>query len=142
MYGNNIEGLDETTTSTMHAILADKLIADEIARQDRMWGLSNERAAVDKGQLLRAAFAQLDLLGLKRDGYDDATALSIAADNYPEGWTGFRDYGSKVANLVVAAAFLRQEIKRCIANGERTFRSSRDLAKQPYTGAQPAVIEP
>lgn len=53
--------------------------------------------------------------------------------------TAAQDYGSDVANLAVAAAYIRQEIKRLIAHGADTTRTSRDPATQPYTGDQPAV---
>jgi hypothetical protein len=141
MYGTNVEGLDETVTN-LHGVQADNLIAAEIARQDRMWGVSNERAALADGQLLLAGAAQLDFILLAREGFfSRREAEEIARGVYPKGWTGFRDYGSDVANLV-AAAFIRQEIKRLIAGGASTFRSSRSVTEQPYTNAQPAVIEP
>lgn len=118
---------------------ADQLIASEVGRQDRMWGVANERADTHGNQLLHAAMAQLDAVDLRLAGIHSAFE-SIPAI-YPPDWTGFRDYGSTVANLVVAAAFLRQEIKRRIAAGEDTTRLSRDQVKQPYTGDQPAVQE-
>lgn len=126
------------------AAKADELIANEIARQDRMWGEANERADSSQRQLMHAAMAQLDLLDLKHMGENSESAVEIVKEmTYPEDWGGFRDYGSDVANLVVASAYLRQEIKRLIANGEGTHRASRNPETQPYQGSdQPAVIEP
>ena len=105
--------------------LADLLIAREIRKQDDMWGVSNERADVTGGQLMHAGMAQLDALFDRQNGEPDPFGQPPAL--YPTGWTGFRDYGSDVANLVVAVAFLRQEIKRKIAAGEDTTR----LARRP-----------
>jgi len=116
---------------------ADAIIAGEVARQDKMWGVANERADSTQGQLLRAGMAQLDALQLRRDG--EADAFADTPTIYPADWSGFRDYGSDVANLAVAAAYIRQEIKRLIAAGADTTRTSRDPATQPYTGDQPAV---
>lgn len=97
-----------------------------------------ERARrLHEGQLLRAGLAQLEALLLRRDG--EADAFGAAPNIYPADWSGFRDYGSDVANLAVAAAYIRQEIKRLIAQGADTTRTSRDPATQPYTGDQPAV---
>lgn len=120
------------------AELADSLIAGEVARQDRMWGVANEHADSSKGQLQHAAMAQLEATDMKVSGI--AGAFDSVPAIYPADWSGFRDYGSNVANLVVAAAFLRNEIKRRIALGEDTTRTSRP-ASQPYTGDQPAVQE-
>jgi len=116
---------------------ADAIIAGEVARQDQMWGVANERADSTQGQLLRAGLAQLEALLLRRDG--EANTFGGAPNVYPADWSGFRDYGSDVANLAVAAAYIRQEIKRLIAQGADTTRTSRDPATQPYTGDQPAV---
>jgi hypothetical protein len=123
------------------AIVADSLIAAELGRQDAMWGVANERADSQNGELFDAAHAQLWLAMAKREGSDSESAIKSAAYLYPLGWTGFRDYGSDVANIVVAIAYLRQEVKRLIANGADTTRLSRQ-ASQPYTGDQPAVILP
>lgn len=116
---------------------ADYLIAAEIARQDEMWGVANERADTKDGQLMRAGIAQLDALFARQSG--DTTAFDFPLWPYPEDWSGFRDYGSDVANLVVAVAFLRQEIKRKIAAGEDTTRTSRQTS-QPYLKDQPAPV--
>ena len=116
---------------------ADEIIAKEVAGQDRMWGVANERADSSGGQLLRAGLAQMEALMLRQGG--EADAFGAPPNIYPEGWSGFRDYGSDVANLAVAAAYIRQEMKRLIAQGADTTRTSRDPATQPYTGDQPAV---
>lgn len=118
-------------------VQADDIIASEVARQDKMWGVANERANSSGGQLLRAGLAQMEALMLRQGG--EADAFGAPPNIYPEGWSGFRDYGSDVANLAVAAAYIRQEMKRLIAQGADTTRTSRDPATQPYTGDQPAV---
>lgn len=127
--------MSDTTNHLVIGKQADELIAAEVAKQDRMWGVANERADSSHGQLMHAAMAQLDALQDRIQGEPDA--FEEVPPAYPDDWTGFRDYGSNVANLVVAAAYLRQEIKRRIANGEDTTRKSRDPATQPYTGDQP-----
>lgn len=111
---------------------ADSLIAAEIARQDRMWGPENERADATKGQMLRAATAQMVFLDGMLDGDDRVVAVQAGRAWYPDDWSGFRDYGSDIANLVVAAAYIRQEIKRKLALGESTERTSRNPDTQAY----------
>lgn len=133
--------MDEFTNQS--ARVTDSLIAAEIGRQDRMWGETNDRADISKGQLFHAAQAQILFLDLLAAGNSKEDAVMICLEQvYPPDWSGFRDYGSGIANLVVAAAYLRQEIVRRIRNGESTFRSSRDPVAQPYTADQPNVIEP
>jgi hypothetical protein len=117
--------------------VADDIIASEVARQDAMWGRANQRADSEKGQLLGAGLAQAQAVFARRITGEPITERPPAC--YPPDWSGFRDYGSDVANLAVAAAYIRQEMKRLIANGEPTNRLSRDPAAQPYTGDQPAV---
>jgi hypothetical protein len=119
-------------------VMADTLIFQEIDRQDAMWGVTNNRADTKDGQLMLAGMAQLDALFDRLNGEPDAFAS--APEIYPPDWSGFRDYGSDVANLVVAAAFIRQEIQRKIAAGEDTHRKSRDPVQQPYAKDQPATI--
>lgn len=116
--------------------LADKLIATEVAIQDRMWGDTNDRADSTNNQLMDAAIAQQVLVKAKLEGEDPKEALLQGSSFYPPDWDGFRDYGSTVANLVVAAAYIRSEIKRRILMGEDTTRAKRD---QPYVAANPAV---
>lgn len=99
------------------AQLADDFIAAECAKQDRP-----DRDPENTGQLMRAGMAQLDALyarRMKQPAFHETPAI------YPEGWSGFRDYGSDVANLVVACAFLRREITRLIASGASTDRNKR-----------------
>src|ERR1035437_3784891 len=115
-------------------VFADQAIKEEVAIQDRMWGDTNERADASRNQLLHAAIAQLDLLNFKLEGYPDAVELAKVV--YPNDWDGFRDYGSNVANLVVAAAFIRSEIKRRVLLGEDTERTKRG---KPYTKSKPYV---
>lgn len=119
--------------------LADSLIRTEVQVQDKMWGDANDRADTTKGQLLAAAHAQVDAIRMIRHlAYGRETAFTISRhQNYPKDWNGFRDYGSDVANLVVAAAYLRNEIKRMITDGESITRSKRT---EPYAGPDiPAV---
>jgi hypothetical protein len=110
---------------------ADQLIATEVAIQDRMWGEANERADSTRNQLMDAAMAQLVLLNAKLSDATAEEALDEATIYYPEDWNGLRDYGSNVANLVVAAAFIRSEIKRRLLLGEDTTRAKRG---EPYVG--------
>ncbi len=117
---------------------ADDIIAGEVARQDAMWGRSNERADSSKGQLLNAGVSQAVALIYRREGHTNSFTDG-KPEFYPSDWSGFRDYGSDVANLAVAAAFIRQEMKRLIADGADTTRKSRDPATQPYKFDQPAV---
>lgn len=128
---------DAGRTSLYYGEEADKLIAAEIAGQDKMWGTANDRADVSGGQMLAAALAQSHALHARRV---DGTPIDYRSPPaiYPADWGGFRDYGSDIANLVVAAAYLRQEIKRLIANGEPMTRLTRDQATQPFTADQPA----
>lgn len=114
---------------------ADDLTKAEVERQDKMWGVANERADSNDGQLLRAGIAQLDAVLARRRG--SPAAFTVVPTIYPEDWSGFRDYGSDVANLVVAASFIRQEIKRLIASGADTTRTSRNPQTQPYLGLGP-----
>jgi hypothetical protein len=124
--------------------LADKLIATEVAIQDAMWGESNERADSTRNQLIMAGMAQVALTLNKLDGWSPAEALSEARTLYPEDWNGFRDYGSNVANLVVAAAFIRSEIKRRVLLGEDTTRTKRGEVYKgpdiPYMSAEEAAV--
>jgi hypothetical protein len=118
---------------------ADLIIASEVSIQDKMWGDANERADAMKGQLLLAGHAQLSAirLVLEMPMEDRKEIFAHVGDRYyPKGWTGFRDYGSDIANLAVAAAYIRNEIKRRILKGESTERTSRPK-DQPYVGDQP-----
>jgi hypothetical protein len=119
------------TEQFMAGNLADSLIATEVAIQDRMWGDANDRADAQGNQLLKAAQAQSELALLKIEGCTAQFAVENAQDLYPKDWNGFRDYGSHIANLVVAAAFIRSEIKRRVLLGESTYRAPRE---QAYAG--------
>jgi hypothetical protein len=103
--------------------LTDELISAELAKQNQMWGRLNERTDVANGELMHAGMGQLDALFDRQNGGDDA--FEDAPAIYPEGWSGFRDYGSDVANLVVGVAFLTQEIKRKLLAGEDYTRIAR-----------------
>ena len=116
---------------------ADEIIATEVLGQDKMWGVANERTDANSGQLLAAGASQAYALLVKRAG--QGVKAFEPPPFYPTDWSGFRDYGSDVANLAVAVAFLRQEMKRLIAAGADTTRTSRNPATQPYKGDQPAV---
>ena len=116
--------------------IADHLIANEVAVQDRMWGQANERGDSKGNQLLDAAMAQLVLTKLLADGATEEQAVAEALAFYPKGWEGLRSYGSIAANLAVAGAFVRSEAKRRIAEDEDYTRTQRG---QPYTIAKPYV---
>jgi hypothetical protein len=133
-----VEDHNQCATRTATALLIDR----ELERQDKMWGENNERADIAQFQLLEAAMAQLDALW-GRDRQGDTRAFDETPSIYPEDWSGFRDYGSGIANLVVAVAFLTNEIRRRMRNGESTERKSRDPAAQPYSETtQPNVLLP
>lgn len=116
--------------------MADELIATEVAIQDKMWGDANDRADATNNQLMAAAMAQLVLTSAKVEGEPVDVALKLGASFYPQNWSGFRDYQSNIANLVVAAAFIRSEIKRRLLLGEDTTRSKRhpEQTYNPETG--------
>lgn len=129
--------------------LADLLIAREVAVQDQMWGDANERADATDNQLIDAAMAQLGFLQLRFTGLDEAVALQAAEEEYYPtdlGWSGFRSYGSNIANLVVAAAYIRSEIKRRALLGEEITRTRRNEAwgekggtSRPYMSSEEAL---
>jgi len=123
---------------------ADELIESEIATQTKMWGADAVRADCRGSELIHAAQASCLLTVLKEDpGFTPAhesAAVKLAEDAfYPANWSGFRDYGN-VYNLVVAAAFLRNEIARRIAAGQSFDRKPRQ-PDQTYNAATglPAV---
>jgi len=112
------------------------LIFQEMDKQDSMWGPMNERADISNNQLQHAGMAQLDALFDRQNGEPDA--FDSAPEIYPQDWSGFRNYGSDVANKVVAVAFLIQSIKHDILQGKDTTR----LARQPdqvYAADAPLV---
>lgn len=117
-------------------LTADELIAVEVAVQDRMWGEANERADSTHNQLLDAALSQIVVTKALLDGCSTDEAVDIGKGFYPTDWEGLRSYGSTVANLAVAAAFIRSEIKRRVMAGEDTTRTKRG---QPYVKSVPYV---
>lgn len=119
-------------------VKADRLVNAEVQLQNRMWGPTYERADSENGEMQRASMAQLEALYQKQHGHADAFLRPHGI--YPETWSGFRDYGSDIANLVVAAAFLHQEIARKLRLGEDTTRSKRNPETQPYVGDKPKDI--
>lgn len=127
---------------------ADELIAKEVTGQDKMWGVSNDRADASRGELLLAALAQQHAVNERRCGKINAFDPDKPTSPYPDDWSGFRSYGGDVPNLVVAAAYLRQEIKRLIVAGEDTTRLSRttpysdkDQPTQPFPTSVPEGSE-
>jgi hypothetical protein len=114
--------------------LADELITAELAKSNQMWGRSNERSDAANGELMFAGMAQMDALYIRQLG--DPHAFEEAPEIFPENWSGFRDYGSDIANLVVAITYLTQEVKRKLMNGEDYTRLARgaDQVYRPETG--------
>ena len=114
--------------------LADELITAELSKAKAMWGSSSERSDVSKGQLFHAAMAQQDALWARQLG--DARAFDEPPTIFPEDWSGFRNYGSDIANIVVSISYLTHEVVRKLMNGEDYTRSSRtpDQAYRPETG--------
>jgi hypothetical protein len=114
--------------------LTDELVSAELVKQNQMWGRMNERADISQGQLFHAGIAQIDALFDRQNGIEDAFSEPPAV--YPEDWSGFRDYGSDIANLVVGVAFLTQEIKRKLIADEDYTRLARgaDQVYRPETG--------
>lgn len=124
--------------------LADLLITREVMVQDQMWGESNERSDATEDQLIDAAMAQLSFVRLRDLDEDEGVALQAAKEEfYPDNWDGFRSYGSRIANLVVAAAYIRSEIKRSLLKGEPIVRTKRNEVTQwstePYMSSDEAL---
>jgi hypothetical protein len=126
-----VEGADNLATRSH----ASDLIEKELDKQDQMWGTTNERTDVSKGQLLFAGYAQFIATVSKEAGVQ--SAFDSIPDSYPGDWSGFRDYGSTVANLVVVVSFLTNEIRRRLRAGESDYRKPRDKTTQPYIKDQP-----
>lgn len=126
----------------MVSSIVTDIIFGEVERQNTMWGNTNERADISQGQLLQAARAQAAALTARRCGVDDAFdgGFDGAPTCYPPDWSGFRDYGSDIANLAVTTVYLFQEIKRLVREGKSAYRKPRDPDTQPYTGDQPKVL--
>lgn len=128
---------DYSKTPVEAAAHAAYIIRQEVERQNVMWGDINDRADIAHGQLADAALAQMLRLHERRRGV--TTAFDRPPGCYPADWSGFRDYGSDIANLAVAAAFIQNEIKRLLRDGADTTRTSRDAKTQPYGNDQPKV---
>lgn len=113
---------------TAARVTARGLIDSEVATQAKMWGSDNSRADCMGGELLQGAMSSQLLTLVKADpgfGGSPQEAENIAREMfYPKNWSGFRDYGDTY-NLVVAAAFLENEIARRIANGDDYSRKPR-----------------
>jgi hypothetical protein len=109
--------------------LADELVTAELAKQSQMWGRASERSDAANGELMLAGMAQLDALYIRQLG--DPHAFEEPPEIFPENWSGFRDYGPDIPNLVVSIAFLFQEVKRKLMIGEDYARLARS-ADQPY----------
>jgi len=118
-------------------VRAEQLIAREVELQNAMWGEGGERSDTANGELLRASMAQMAAVGARREG--NLQAFDNPPGIYPQNWSGFRSYGPDIPNLVVAAAFLLQEIARKIRLGESTIRLPRNHATQPYEGYSPEI---
>lgn len=116
----------------LHHVNAGRKVQAEMDRQNRMWGIGRDDHT--KGELMYAAMSQLEAVALRQDG--EADAFNEPSHLYPENWSGFRDYGSDVANLVVAAAWIQQEIARKLRAGEDDTRLSRNHETQPYIEGQ------
>jgi hypothetical protein len=117
---------------------ARELIAAELAGQQVMWGADRDDNL--RGEMRDAAISQLILVSAKEEGANSEEAVSEGLGSYPQNWNGFRDYGSEVANLVVAAAFLESEIDRLLRSGADTTRTKRQGS---YVGPeQPRVPFP
>lgn len=135
--------MTKTPSAQEASAFARELIDAEIAKQDAMWGDMNERADVSNGQLLAAGIAQAHAVRLASENPEMRAEMFLDAQEafYPQDWSGFRDYGSDIANLVVAAAYIHNEIKRRLLMGESHYRAPR-RADQPYnpeTGLPKAV---
>lgn len=101
------------------------LVLAEIGLQNGMWGSASTRTDIQDGQLFAGGFAQLEATFDRR--FDYPGAFVELPDCYPEDWSGFRSYGGDIPNIVVGVAFLVQEIKRLLMNGEDPTR----LARRP-----------
>jgi hypothetical protein len=112
--------------------IADSLIAGESSTQVKMWGDDNRPDAANN-ELVFAAMSSTMLTILQgAPGYSTEhgpKAVQVARDAfYPANWSGFRDYG-ETYNLVVAAAFLRNEIARRVQLGKDYSRAPRAAAE-------------
>ena len=106
----------------------NRLIDEELVVQRKKWGDTTGRDDATNGELAHAAEAQL--AGL-RTYLETGTFPNPLPAPYPAGWSNGRDYGSPIANLVVAAAFLKNEIDRRLRLGEDSTRRARDPKTEP-----------
>jgi hypothetical protein len=116
--------------------LTDELISAELAKQNQMFGRMDKRTDILNGEFQHAGMAQLDALFDRQNG--EPGAFETPPEIYPEDWSGFRDYGSDVANLVVGVAFLTQEIKRKLLADEKYTRLAR-TSQQTFAADAPLV---
>lgn len=121
----------------------DQMIEKEVNVQIAMWGASRLKSSINSSQLLSAAIASASAIWADRTMPEEpggrVAAFEVAKENYyPSDWdpTAFRDYGSDVANLIVAIALLRNQVLDMVSNGEDTTRSRRG---EPYTFVKPMV---
>ena len=131
---------------TKNGALGVSIIAAEVSVQNEKWGEDHTNSpAYANRQLIGAAIAQAYALSLKTsaEGPDanldsGSTYFSDDAAYWPRDWQGMRDYGSDIANLAVAGAWIAQEIGRLAALGQSQYRRPRGT-EEPYTGKyQPA----
>lgn len=111
-------------TNTAAGDIAEQLIASEVAKQNIEWySPSNPRGGTNNGQLLMAAMAYMRAVDMVAhntlERSREALFDTCKAVFFPCDWTGFNDKGTDVDNLVVAAAYIQQEIKRRLMLGER-----------------------
>lgn len=91
--------------------LVEQLIAAEVAKQND----ATKHLDVSKGQMLGAAVAQASAIFVVNAAPEIPRERAFAEAElsfYPKDWSGFRDEGSDIANLIVAAALLRNEVRR------------------------------
>lgn len=117
-------------------MLTDELISAELAKQNQSFGPMANRTDIQSGEFQLAGMAQLDALFDRQN--NEPGAFDSPPEIFPQDWSGFRDYGSDVANLVVAVAFLTQEIKRKLLIGEDYTRLAR-TAQQPFAADAPLI---
>jgi hypothetical protein len=124
----------------LHHVTAGRKIQAEVDRQNRMWGIGRPDHA--HGELAQAAVAQTQAVIRRQLG--EVTVFNKAPQIFPQNWSGFRDYGSDIANLVVAGAWIQQEIARKLRAGEDDTRTSRNPETQPYdeVNGKPDVLLP
>lgn len=121
---------------------ARDLIVNEIKRRNDLG-----YPTATRGQLLNAAMAYMHAIESVTNNVLDRTRVSIfdacLACYYPADWHGFHDQGSDVANLVVAAAFLQQEIARRLSLGEASFRTepAKVTPPVPVKGSSADVLD-